>query len=47
MSDIRYIVAAYVVSWIVLLSYGVYLSTRKRALQRAAAERVAALGSES
>ena len=39
MSDIRYIVAAYAVSWLVLLSYAAYLSTRKRTLQRAAAER--------
>lgn len=44
MSDIRYIVAAYAVSWIVLLSYGAYLASRKRTLQRAAAERQA-LGS--
>lgn len=43
MSDIRYIVAAYAVSWIVLLAYGAYLSSRKHSLQRAAAER-AALG---
>lgn len=41
MSDIRYIVAAYAVSWIVLLAYGAYLTTRKHTLQRAAAERVA------
>ena len=46
MSDIRYIVAAYAVSWIVLLSYGIHLSARKRTLERAAAER-AALGSNA
>ncbi len=46
MSDIRYIVAAYAVSWIVLLSYGAYLSARKRTLTHAAAERES-LGSES
>ena len=45
MSDIRYIVAAYAVSWVVLLSYGAYLSSRKRTLRRAAAERET-LGSE-
>ena len=44
MSDIRYIVAAYAVSWIVLLAYGAYLSTRKRTLQRAGAERASLRG---
>ncbi len=46
MSDIRYIVAAYAVSWIMLLGYGTYLAMRKRQLDGAAAER-AALGSDA
>lgn len=46
MSDIRYIVAAYTVSWVVLLAYGIYLSARKHTLERAAAERTA-LGSDA
>lgn len=46
MSDIRYIVAAYALTWVVLVAYGVYLSGRHRALKRAAAER-AALGSDA
>ena len=37
MSDAPYIIAAYTVSWVVLLSYAVYLTARSRRARRAAA----------
>ena len=46
MSDIEFIVAAYAVTWVVLLAYALHLTGRRRALARAAAERTA-LGSDA
>lgn len=40
MSDWSYITAAYAATWVVILGYAIYLSTRRRALARAAAERL-------
>ena len=39
MSDWTYITAAYVVTWLMLVGYGTYLSARRRALVRAERER--------
>lgn len=38
MSDWNFIIAAYASTWIVIVGYAVYLSARRRAVARAAAE---------
>lgn len=39
MSDWNFISAAYAVTWVMLIGYGIYLSTRRRAVVRAERER--------
>jgi hypothetical protein len=39
MSDWTYISAAYAVTWVMLIGYGVYLAARRRAVARAERER--------
>jgi CcmD family protein len=36
MSEWRYIFAAYAVTWLVVVGYGVYLAVRRRAAERTA-----------